>query len=344
MTDPSGDQPPQPEQPDEQGQSGEPGQPYALSADQPGQPGQPYEAPAGQPGQPYPQQPYPQAQPYPYPQTPYGQPYGAPPAVPPRLRGGTPLKVALAFGVVGVVLLVVGGLIGFTQGLQKVDNFSRVSIAAGRGTADFPNAGNYVAYYEASNVTSSIRQVPLPLIALHSPSGKVQVLDTLYGGSTRASRHLKSTVTYQYHGHNGVAIYQFHISEPGRYDVLIQATGLEPQGANIAFGKSIAGGLAIGVILAVVGVVLLVIAIILLIIGLVQRSRSRKQVAAAQGYGGPPTYGAPPPGYGGGPPSGYGGGQPPDYGGGQPPGYGGGPPPGYGGSPPQGTWPPQQER
>ena len=248
------------------------------------------------------------------------------------MRGSTPLWIALIFGVVGIALLVVGGVVGFTQGLQKVDGFSRVPIATGRGTADFPTAGNYVAYYEASNVTSSVRQVPLPIVEIRSPSGQVQRLDTLYGGSSRASLQLRRSVTYQYHGHNGVAIYQFHIAEPGRYDVLVEATGAEAPGADIAFGKSIATGLAVGGILAVVGVLAIIVAIILLIVGLVQRSRSRRRLAAAHGYGGPPPgYGYPPPGSGFPPPgSGY------------PPPGSGYPPPGSSYPPPQGNWPPQQ--
>lgn len=272
----------------------QPGESQYQAGQAPYQPAQP--RPEYQPGQPY-QQPY-QQQPYQQqPYQPYPQQYpGAAPPPPPsavRKRGRTPLRLALIFGVIGVVLVIVGGIVIGTKSYSKVNGFSRVSIAAGSGTAQFSSAGNYLAYYEASDVTSNIKSVPLPLVALRSPSGKVQVLNTLYGGASRSSLQINSYLTYQFNGHNGVAIYQFTVPEAGRYDVRVQATGNEAPGADIAFGKSIGSGIAVGAALLVPGILLIVAAIVLLIVGLVQRSKGNKQAAAAP-YGPPPGSGYPP--------------------------------------------------
>lgn len=262
----------------------QPGQPQY----QPGQPQYQPSQPQYQPGQGYQQQPY---QPYPQ-QYPGAAPPPPPGAV--RKRGRTPLRLALIFGVIGLALVIVGAIVIGTKSYSKVNGFSRVSIAAGSGTAQFSSAGNYLAYYEASDVTSSIKSVPLPLVALRSPSGKVQVLNTLYGGAPRSSLQIKSYLTYQFNGHNGVAIYQFSVPQAGRYDVRVQATGNEAPGADIAFGKSIGSGIAVGAALLVPGILLIVAAIVLLIVGLVQRSKGNKQVPATP-YGPPPGSGYPPP-------------------------------------------------
>jgi hypothetical protein len=265
--------------------------------------GQPY------PGQPYPGQPYP-GQPYP------GQPY--PPAgAPPRLRGGTPLKLAIAFGSIGVIAVIVAAAVGFGTGLRKVDSFQRVPLSPGIGSVHFA-AGNYVAYYEAPNYNTNGHTVPVVIVQLRRGQAGPLVRRSLYGG--QSDRKVKS-LTYDYHGHHGAALYQFTIKRAGTYRVALQAapaSNASPQ-ADIAFGTSIAGGLAAGGILGGLGLLAILVALVLLVIGLVQRNRSRR--VAAQ--------------------SGYGGGRPPGYGGGPPPGYGGGPSPGYPYPPP--TWQPPQQ-
>jgi hypothetical protein len=258
MTYPSGDQPGPPYQP--------PGQPY-----------QPQYAPPQQPYQPYPQQ------------------YGA--GAPSRPRGRTPLWLALIFGVVGIALLIVGGVVGFSQGLQKVDGFQRVSLAQRSATLHFA-AGNYLAYYEAPDYNTNSNTVPVVDVQMRNVHTGQFVGGQLYGGG---ANHKVKSLTYDYNGHHGAALYQFTIKQGGAYVVAVAASpgsSASPR-ADIAFGKSIAGGLAAGGIVAIVGVLLIIAAIVLLIVGLVQRSRSRKRIAAAQGYGGPtPGYGYPPPPHG----------------------------------------------
>jgi hypothetical protein len=273
--------------------------PGPQPAQQPPYQQQPYQQPYGQ--QPYGQQPYGQ-QPYgqqPYGQQPYGQqPYPASPPPPggqPRLRGRIPLRLALIFGVVGIALAIAGGAVIATKSFSQVDGFSRVDIAAHNGVARFASAGNYLAYYEAPGASSLKKQIPLPLIALRSPSGQTQQLETLYGGQPRDTLRLTSTLSYDYHGHSGTAIYQFRVPEAGTYQVLVESS-TAPAGSDVAFGKSIGKSLALGAGMLAPGVLLVLVAIILLIVGLVQRSSSRKRLAAMQNqYGSSPGYGYPPP-------------------------------------------------
>jgi hypothetical protein len=273
--------------------------------EQPGPQGQPYQ-PQGQPYQPQGQPNQPQGQPYQqqYPPPgqqayqPYPQGYGAPAAPPPRRRGRTPLIIALIFGVVGLALLVVGGVVGFSQGLNKVNSFQRVSVADGIRTIHL-TAGDYVAYYEAPNYNTNSNSVPILILRILDPQTGHFLTGSLYGGR---NDHKVKMLTYDYNGHHGAALYQFRVPHTGDYKVQVSRSpsSTAPANADLAIGHSIATGLAIGVVLAMVGGLLILVAIILLIVGLVKRSRSGKEVAAAQSYGGPPpAYGGPPPGSGG---------------------------------------------
>ncbi len=225
----------------------------------------------------------------------------------PRLRGRIPLRLALIFGILGIAGLVVGGIIAVNGALKKVDDFSRINIpSASSGTANKDtisfSTGGYVAYYEASDATSN--SIPAIPVRITSPSGTQKVLDTPYGGKS-GGKDVKS-LSYDYNGHKGVALWQFTITEKGKYLVEVAGNPKANGSAKMAFGRSIGKSTAIGGVLVVVGVLLLITAIILLIIGLVKRSRNKKELAAAGSYGGyppPPGYAPPAPGYG--PPPGY---------------------------------------
>jgi hypothetical protein len=279
--------------------------------------------------------------------------YPPPPAYPPvppsqqpdgPLRGRTPRRLGWIFLGLGILLIVVGGVLAATKSLGAVNDFERVKVADGGGNVNFDKTGKFLAYYEGSEVDSDIKRVPLPLIRLTSPSGKAEVLDTTYGGNRRSEGKVSKKLTYDHDGHKGVAIYEFKITEAGDYKVELAATQATSSGSDIAFGKSIAGGLVAGGLLIVGGVLLLIAAVVLLIVGYVKRSRHKSERQQAQLYGGygQPAFGAPggyppPPGYGQPPaPPSYGQ-QPP------PPSYGEQPaPPSYGQQPPQFTKPPQQ--
>ena len=225
--------------------------------------------------------------PPPYPPAPY--PAARPPQRPAHLRGRKPLIVSIFLGVAGLALLIVGAVVVGTQSLGKVNDFQRVSVSAGTGTVTFSGTGGYVAYYEAPNYDTGSKQVPIVRVRLTAPSGQQMILQTPYGN--RSDNKVKS-LTYDYNGHHGAALWQFHISETGRYRVDLAAPPGAAPGADMAFGRSIAAGTVVGAILVALGILLLVAAIVLLIIGLVKRGRHKAELRTAAYYGGPP----PPPG------------------------------------------------
>jgi hypothetical protein len=215
----------------------------------------------------------------------------------PRLRGRIPLRLALIFGIVAVVALGIGIYFLATQSLTKVNDFQRVTVADGTGTVSFANTGGYIAYYEASDVSSDTDSIPTVRVALRNQkTQQVMELKTLYGDNSNGTI---TKLTYDYNGHSGAALYQFHISATGKYDVAVQGTTDTASDAKIAFGKSIAKGTAIGGGLVAGGVLFLIPAIVLFIVGLVKRSRHKKELATAGSYGYPPPpgYNPPAPGY-----------------------------------------------
>lgn len=165
-----------------------------------------------------------------------------------------------------------------------------MKVAVGTGTISFDNAGNYVAYYEAHDISSSTKIVPPVRVAIQSPTKTVRELTTPYGG--RSDGKIKP-LTYDYDGHHGVARFQFKITEKGTYQVEVQGGPGVATDADIAFGKSIAGGIAVGAVLVIPGVLLLIAAVVLFIVGLVKRSGHKKELAGGPYGGGAPF---PPPG------------------------------------------------
>lgn len=250
-----------------------------------------------------------------------------PPAAPGKtgLRGRIPLRLAIIFLVLGIAGIVIGGVIAVNGALKKVDSFTRITVPAAGSVnsknVTFGGTGGYIAYYESRNAdTSGIPAIP---VRLTSPSGKQQVLETPYGGKS-GGKNVKS-LSYDYNGHKGVALWQFNVPSTGTYKIEVAGNSRADSDAKIAIGRSIGKSTAIGAVLIVVGVLLLIAGIVLLIVGLVKRSHSKKERAAAQAYyaqGG---------GYYGGPPG------PQQYGPGAPPPYGAPPPP-----PSSGQWPPPE--
>jgi hypothetical protein len=225
-------------------------------------------------------------------------PAASAPSGKPRLRGRTPLRLAIIFLVLGLAGMVVGGIIAVNGALKKVDKFARIDVPAAssvnKDTIHF-DTGGYVAYYESSKADSS--SIPAVPVRITSPSGKQKVLDTPYGGKS-GGKDVKS-LSYDTDGHKGVALWQFNITEKGTYTVEVAGSQNADADAKMAFGRSIGKSTAVGGVLLIVGVLLFVAGVILLIVGLVKRSRHKKELATAGAYGGPP-----PPGYG--PPQGYG--------------------------------------
>ncbi|MGI8679142.1 MAG: hypothetical protein ACR2LX_10725 [Jatrophihabitans sp.] len=214
-----------------------------------------------------------------------------------RKRGRIPLRLALIFGVLGVVLISVGAVVVAKSAFAKVPGFKRVSISAGGGTVTLNGTGKWVGYYEASNVSSSTNRIPNIRLLITDPSGQPVSL-AHYGGSRSANKIEK--VTYDYDGHRGAAAIQFNAPAKGDYHVQVQAEEPLPSDARVAFGRDVLGtSTVLGGLLVVLGVLFVIAAIVLLIVGLVKRSRHNKEIQSgyAGGWGtGPPAY--PQQGYG----------------------------------------------
>ncbi len=200
-----------------------------------------------------------------------------------RRVGRRSLLLAPVVGLAGVALVVVGVLLVVNGSLDKVTGFDRVSVGAS-GTARFAHPGRYVAYYEAADVDENTRHVPALTITLRAPSGAVVRV-----GRPGDARVPKNAVTYQYKGHNGVALREFSISAKGSYEAAVTSTAGPLHGATVAFGPSIEDRMVTGVRFLVPGSVLVVVALLLAAFGGVRRVLARRRADTA-----PPGPGLPP--------------------------------------------------
>jgi uncharacterized membrane protein len=205
---------------------------------------------------------------------------------PVRLRGQRAIQVGSILMAVGLVLVIVGAVLANTNAYSKVNGFQRVAVSAGSGTVTFDKAGGYVAYYESDSVTNSTNQkVPeIPITLTNQSTGQQLVLTTPYGN--RSDGKIKF-LHYDHDGHKGVAMWQFHIDQPGTYRVELGQNPAAASDATVAFGKSIAQGVVLAGSVVIVGVLLLIGGLITLIVGLVKRRRHKQELRTA-GYGGQP--------------------------------------------------------
>ncbi len=214
----------------------------------------------------------------------------------PRRRGKRLITVGSVLLAIGIIVGIIGGVVGFNNSLAKVNSFQRVPVGATGQTVTFAHTGDYVAYFESGSVSRNQSRLLLVPMELVSPSGQTVSKQPYGGGSNDKIKRLY----YDYRGHKGLAMYQFHIGETGAYRVSSAAPPGTPSDAVIAFGPSISTGLVAGGVLIVVGILVFVAGLVLLIIGLV---RFNRKPPAAYGYGYPPpgyppaAHGAPP-GYG----------------------------------------------
>jgi hypothetical protein len=189
--------------------------------------------------------------------------------------------------VAGLVLVIVGAVLANTNAYSKVNGFQRVAVSAGSGTVTFNKAGGYVAYYESASVTSGMKALPEIGGALtNEATGATVPLNVKYGN--RSDQKFKR-LYYDYHGHKGLAMWQFHIDQPGTYRVALIPNPAAARDATVAFGKSIARGVVLASTVVTIGVLLLVGGLITLIVGLVKRRR-HKQDLRTGGYGGQPAW------------------------------------------------------
>lgn len=199
-----------------------------------------------------------------------------------KLRGRTPRRLGWIFLALGVILIVVGSVVIATKSLTPVNDFQRVK-ANSSGTVNFTKAGGYVAYYESNSVTADDKSVPLIPVRLTDPSGKQTVLSTKYGNRSDGKIKL---LHYAYNNHKGLAMWQFHIDQAGTYKVEVGTNTQAATDAQVAFGKSVAGGVVAGAGLLGLGVLVLIAAVVLLIVGFVKKGRHKRELASGQYSGG----------------------------------------------------------
>jgi hypothetical protein len=189
-------------------------------------------------------------------------------------RGRVALTYGLAVLIVGVIGLVTGALLLNKSVLNKVDGFERIAVSTSSGRVTFDHPGSYVAYYESDALTSTATKVPRIEVRLTSPSGRQIVPDAPFGGKSGGTT--RKSLRYEFHGHKGVALWQFSVPEAGTYQVELGSNPAADPDAVIAFGKSVAGGLMAGMLTLLVGLFATFAGVILLIVGAVRRRRSRR--------------------------------------------------------------------
>jgi hypothetical protein len=230
----------------------------------------------------------------------------APPMSRPRAPGPS-LRLSIPLLALGIVAAIVAG-VGLANGL--VHTLDNATLVSGPGTVQVQcRAGSYLLYVESG--TPSVSGAPSSVVV------------TAPDGATVPLQAQAATETVTRYGQRFSGQLGFNVVNPGSYTVAVHTAGADlvvaPSFTTIArenLGWDIL--LLVGLLVGLTGLTLLVIR-------LVQRSRSRRRVAAFPG--GP--WGAPP-GWSGhqGPPRGPG--QP----GWAPPGQPGWPPPGQPGWPP----------
>jgi hypothetical protein len=187
--------------------------------------------------------------------------------------------VAGAMAVGSVAWLVVTLVLGFSSLSGQVDDFQRVSLP-GQGEVSFAEPGRYILYYEGLGASDS--NVPEFSASLVPVGGDVEVPLSDYG----------SSLTYDFSGHSGVAVGSFQIDSPGRF-VLRTESGAEGTQANVAVGRSIAGGVVRTVLPALVGSVILFFGgAALAVVVAIRRRRAGRLLHASSTTGGAAARGA----------------------------------------------------
>jgi hypothetical protein len=207
----------------------------------------------------------------------------AAPAIPPShpMRSRRALAVGAALTALGAVAAIVAALVSSPAGVSQ---FQRLTVSDRTGAITFTHTGDYVAYYESraaarlgdqpEKVTAS--RVPLiPVTLTNQASGQRLELTTPYGNRPNGK---PKKLHYDYGGRGALAIWQFRISQTGRYLVQLGTSNPAPEpGAVVAFGPSVAPGVW-GIMVLWAGFVFLA-GLVTITVGLVRRHRAKRRPA-----------------------------------------------------------------
>jgi len=167
----------------------------------------------------------------------------------------------------GGVALLVAGLLSLGS---HVDSFPRVAIPAG-GQVNLGHSGGYVVYYEGPGAQSG-----------RIPAFQVRVIPASASAAAKSLTPYHGSVSYGFGSRQGRAVLALQVSRPGRFTVETAGAGSVPAGSDLAFGDSIAGGIAgvagLSGLLMFVGLAGLVVILVVRIV----RTRSARSAAAAQ--------------------------------------------------------------
>jgi hypothetical protein len=148
---------------------------------------------------------------------------------PPKARPGRAwyLLVLAAF-LAGAAWLVVG-LLGVKG---QVDAFQRVPLPQG-GQVSLSHSGGYVLYYEAPGAASG-----------QFPSFNVTVTPASSAASAKGLQPYTADVSYNFGSRQGRAVLTLQVAHPGAFRVAATDAPAVAGGSDLAFGSTIAGGIA----------------------------------------------------------------------------------------------------
>jgi hypothetical protein len=153
---------------------------------------------------------------------------GTPGASPRKMRPGRVWYLLALAVFLGGAALLVAGLLGVKG---QVDGFQRAPLP--QGQVSLAHSGGYVVYYEAPGAASS--QVP---------SFNVTVVPASAGASARSLQSYAADVNYSFGSRQGRAGLTLQVSHPGTFQVVATGAPAVAGGSDLAFGSSIAGGIA----------------------------------------------------------------------------------------------------
>jgi hypothetical protein len=145
--------------------------------------------------------------------------------------------------------------------IRRVDSFQRVPDP-GSGMISLTHSGGYLIYYEGPGASSG-----------NVPPFNVNVTPASGSAAVQSIESYSGSLTYQFGHHEGTAVLTLRIAHPGSF--LVTATSsTAPPGSHLAIGSSIAGGIA----LIVIPAVLLVLAGIggAITIAIIRHSRAKR--------------------------------------------------------------------